>query len=174
MADLRSGALRVVDLDSFRPIALSGLNLKVLPGKVRNDNVVSSYAGSTLVLTNNTVNYVETTDLGTVSFNTVGFSSGQIPIASVTTSGGAITLVVDARTFMLLATGGGGGAPTGATYITQTSHGSLSAEQALGLLASGILKSATGTGIISIAVPGTDYVTPSQVSFAKHFLLMGA
>lgn len=52
---------------------------------------------------------------------------------------------------------GGGGAPTDATYIVQTANGSLSAEQALGALATGILKNTTTTGVLSIAVAGTDY-----------------
>ncbi len=47
--------------------------------------------------------------------------------------------------------GGGGGAPTNATYITKTPNATLSAEQALSALATGILKSATGTGVVSVA-----------------------
>lgn len=42
-------------------------------------------------------------------------------------------------------------APTTATYITQTANGSLSNEQALGSLATGIMKSTTTTGVVSIA-----------------------
>lgn len=57
--------------------------------------------------------------------------------------------------------GGGGGAPTSATYITQTPDATLSAEQALSTLATGILKNTTGTGVLSIAAAGTDYVVPS-------------
>lgn len=45
----------------------------------------------------------------------------------------------------------GSGAPSTATYITQTADGGLSAEQALGSLATGILKSTTTTGVVSIA-----------------------
>lgn len=45
--------------------------------------------------------------------------------------------------------GGGGGAPTDATYITQTPNGSLSAEQALSSLASGIMRVATTTGVVT-------------------------
>jgi len=45
--------------------------------------------------------------------------------------------------------GAGGGAPTDATYITQTANGSLSAEQALSALASGIMRVATTTGVIT-------------------------
>lgn len=48
----------------------------------------------------------------------------------------------------------GGGAPTDATYITQTANGSLSAEQALSSLASALLVNTTGTGVLS-AYAGT-------------------
>lgn len=47
--------------------------------------------------------------------------------------------------------GSGGGAPTDATYITQTPNGTLTNEQALSALATGLLKSTTGTGVLSIA-----------------------
>ncbi|MBI3231850.1 MAG: hypothetical protein HYZ51_02090, partial [Candidatus Doudnabacteria bacterium] len=47
-----------------------------------------------------------------------------------------------------------GGAPSDATYITQTANGTLSAEQALSALATGYMKVTTGTGVItSQAVP---------------------
>lgn len=54
--------------------------------------------------------------------------------------------------------GGGGGAPTNATYITQTPNATLTNEQPLSLLATGLLKSTTGTGVITIATSGTDYL----------------
>lgn len=56
--------------------------------------------------------------------------------------------------------GFGGAAPIGATYITQTPNATLSSEQALSLLATGLLKSTTGTGIVSIGAAGTDYENP--------------
>jgi len=59
--------------------------------------------------------------------------------------------------------GGGGGAPTTATYITQTTNGSLSNEQALASLATGILLNTTGTGVLSIATAGTDYLAPAAI-----------
>lgn len=52
-------------------------------------------------------------------------------------------------------------APLSATYITQTPHPTLTGEQALSLLATGLLKSTTVTGAVSIAVAGTDYLTPT-------------
>ncbi len=54
------------------------------------------------------------------------------------------------------------GAPTDATYITQTANGSLSAEQALSSLATGIVKVTTTTGVLSTASAGTDYASPTQ------------
>ena len=62
------------------------------------------------------------------------------------------------------AAGGGGGAPTDATYIVQTADGTLSAEQALGDLATGILKNTTTTGVLSIATANTDYAAASHAS----------
>lgn len=58
------------------------------------------------------------------------------------------------------------GAPTGATYITQTHDATLSAEQALGDLATGIVKNTTTTGILSIAIAGTDYYQPGGTDVA--------
>ena len=53
-------------------------------------------------------------------------------------------------------------APVGATYITQTANATLTNEQALGALATGIVKNTTATGVLSIAVAGTDYAAASH------------
>lgn len=47
-----------------------------------------------------------------------------------------------------------------AKFIIQTADADLPNAQVLGALASGILKSATTTGVLSIATPGTDYYSP--------------
>jgi len=52
-------------------------------------------------------------------------------------------------------------APVDATYITQTANGTLTNEQALGSLATGILLNTTTTGVLSIAVAG-DFPTLNQ------------
>lgn len=49
------------------------------------------------------------------------------------------------------------GAPTDATYLTQTANGTLTNEQAMASLATGLVKNATTTGVQSIATAGTDY-----------------
>lgn len=58
--------------------------------------------------------------------------------------------------------GGGGGAPTDATYITKTSNATLTNEQALSGLSTGVVKVTTGTGALSTAVAGTDYADVSH------------
>lgn len=64
----------------------------------------------------------------------------------------------------VMGAGGGGGAPTDATYITQTANGDLSAEQALGALSTGCLGSATTTGVVSAR---TITGTANQISVAN-------
>lgn len=56
------------------------------------------------------------------------------------------------------------GAPTDATYIVQTSHSGLSAEQALSALSTGILKVTTTTGVLSTAVAAD---LPAGIDAAK-------
>ncbi|PYV84923.1 MAG: hypothetical protein DMG05_23710, partial [Acidobacteria bacterium] len=57
----------------------------------------------------------------------------------------------------------GVGAPVGATYITQTPNDHLSSNQSLSPLATGLLKNTTGTGVLTIATPGVDYVSAAQL-----------
>lgn len=61
------------------------------------------------------------------------------------------------------ASAAGSFAPVGATYITQTTNGTLTNEQALGSLSTGIVKNTTTTGVLSIAAAGTDYLAPAAI-----------
>jgi len=60
----------------------------------------------------------------------------------------------------------GTGAPISSTYIVQTPDGVLSNEQALSALATGIMRSTTGTGVVSIAIEGTHYYAPGGTNVA--------
>lgn len=60
----------------------------------------------------------------------------------------------------------GSGAPSTATYITQVAESGLSAEQSLAALATGLLKSTTTTGVLSIGAEGTDYWKPGGTDVA--------
>lgn len=67
----------------------------------------------------------------------------------------------------------GGGAPFDATYITQTPNVTLTNEQALSLLATGMLKNTTATGILSIGVPTVDFASAAQGALADTSLQPG-
>lgn len=54
-------------------------------------------------------------------------------------------------------------APKDATYITQTPNGTLTSEQPLSTLATGLVKNTTATGVLSIAAAGTDYLAPAAI-----------
>ena len=73
--------------------------------------------------------------------NTIVFSSS--------TGANAVNLTGFALTVDSCTGCGAAGAPSDATYITQTANGSLSAEQALAALSSGIMRVATTTGVIT-------------------------
>jgi hypothetical protein len=101
------------------------------------------------------------------SFNDyyVGFTAGSLTQSTIwslplqdggngqvlATNGNGVLSFIDAG-------GGGGGAPTDATYILQTSDSSLPNAQALNGLGTGIAK-ITGGGIVEIATPDVDYAT---------------
>lgn len=57
-------------------------------------------------------------------------------------------------------------APTNATYLTQTPNATLTNEQAMSALATGLVKNTTTTGVQSIAAQGTDYYAPGGTDVA--------
>ena len=89
----------------------------------------------------------EGTPLSTIA-DTLNFIGSSVTAAGTT---GTKTITVADR------------APTDATYIVQTANAGLSAEQALGALATGILKNTTSTGVLSIAT-GTDLPTHNHAA----------
>lgn len=95
---------------------------------------------------------------GTIGTTVVANSCGAGNHVSAVSVAGVVSCTADS-----------GGAPTTATYITQTADGTLSAEQALGSLATGILKNTTTTGVLSIAAAGTDYAAaPSGTGLVRN------
>lgn len=80
-------------------------------------------------------------------------------IGKVGTSGRAQNIPLgDGLSFVngaLTSTGGSASAPSDATYITQTPNATLTNEQPLSLLATGIVMVTTSTGVLTSLVPGT-------------------
>lgn len=99
-AKINGGAVTVDKLSDFRVTAGTGLTVTIAAGSIRNDNVVSDYAGGTdvLAVADNTLNYIESSGAGVVTANTVGYTAGKYPLARVTTVSGVVTAVNDDRT----------------------------------------------------------------------------
>ena len=77
-------------------------------------------------------------------------ANGDIKMSGIPSGSGSTILGYDVATKMLFTkTEASGGAPTNATYITQTANGTLTNEQALSSLSTGFMKSANGTGIVT-------------------------
>ena len=96
-------------------------------------------------------------------FLTAGLALAQAPVPVVIDGGTIKPPAADVLTALGV---GGGISPADATYITQTANGTLTAEQALGSLATGVLKNTTTSGVLSIAAQGTDYWAPGGTDVA--------
>lgn len=84
-----------------------------------------------------------------------GVRQGTVRAITVNCTGAGVTCTQSGSTWTLSVGGGGGGAPTTATYITQTPDATLTNEQALSLLGTGIVVNATGTGVLTIYTGAT-------------------
>jgi hypothetical protein len=98
-----------------------------------------------------------------------GDGSLETPILPADCFGTGKALTIEAGLFGCNTIEGGSGAPADATYLTQTAHAGLSAEQALSALATGLLKVTNGTGVLSTASAPADYVATgdSRLSDAR-------
>lgn len=80
-----------------RPSAFSGLDYAYFGGTAWDGSAWTDVSDSTTTLSDDDTNYVERTVAGVVSTNTTGFTASKLPMAVVTTVGGAITAVVERR-----------------------------------------------------------------------------
>ncbi len=76
--------------------------------------------------------------------------------------------VLSSTTAGVMSWSSSGGAPSTSKYILQQPDGSLPNAQSLSVLANGILKSTTATGVISIATAGIDYYGPGNPTFIEE------
>jgi hypothetical protein len=114
------------------------------------------------------------TGLATLTTGNVilGAGTSNVTFVSPATSGNVLTAN---GTTWTSAAPSGGGAPTTATYITQTADATLSAEQALSTLATGYMKVTTGTGVITSTGPYFNQSVAAQgAGFASDTYLTGS
>jgi hypothetical protein len=153
----------------------ASLNLNVQPIEVRQGGVkvparqrqyVIDCSGSTTCSVDGGVAYITSTGGAGSGYATIQDEATPLTARTVVNFTGAGVTCVDnagaTRTDCTIPSGGG--APATATYITQTPDGTLSAEQALSVLSTGIVKNTTATGVLSIAAVGTDYAPATSGS----------
>lgn len=116
----------------------------------KTDDASSTFTALNCTPPNSTTAVTSTTASGLWTCNVGGLRTVQARVSTY----GSGTIRVAIAAALSTARGGGGsgsGAPTDATYIVQIPNATLTNEQALSLLPTGILKSTTATGVVSIA-----------------------
>jgi hypothetical protein len=95
-----SAAFGQVFTTLYLPSAGGGLTLNIAAGRAFCGGSVITYAGGTLTMSASATNrvYLNTASSCVPAVKSTAFTNSDIPIATVTTSGSAITLVADART----------------------------------------------------------------------------
>lgn len=84
-----------------------------------------------------------------------GVTLSRVQVVTVNCAGAGVTCTQVGTKLTVTVAGGGGGAPTSATYITQTPDATLTNEQALSALATGIVVNTTATGVLTIYTGAT-------------------
>lgn len=82
------------------PATTTGLTWGYLGGTVVSNGTPTVVAAGTVALTASATNYVELSPAGTVSVNTAGWTTGNIPLRQLITGASAITTDTDARAFL--------------------------------------------------------------------------
>jgi hypothetical protein len=110
----------------YAPTAGSGLTLNLGGGTANCAGTIEQYAASTLTMTASMTNYVylNTAALCVPAVKTTIFTTADIPIAAVVTSGSAITAITDDRTLFNSGTGGTLTSVTGTAPVVATTSGS--------------------------------------------------
>src|SRR5581483_1731168 len=85
----------------YWPVSGAGLSLTLTAGTSFINGMIYRVGASTLTMANNTTNYVYLDSTGNPATKTTTFTAGDIPIATVVTSGGAITSVEDERNYFV-------------------------------------------------------------------------
>ena len=82
------------------PATTTGLTWGYLGGTVSSNGTPSTVSAGTVTLTASATNYVELSPTGTVSVNTTGWTTGNIPLRLLVTGASSITTDTDVRAFL--------------------------------------------------------------------------
>ena len=82
------------------PATTTGLTWGYLGGTVGSNGTPTTVAAGTVTLTASTTNYVELSPAGSVTVNTTGWTTGNIPLRQLVTGASSITTDTDVRAFL--------------------------------------------------------------------------
>jgi len=130
----------------YAPTAGTGLILNLGSGTAFSGSTRIDYAGGTVTLLNSTTNYVflDSTVGYAPNSNTTGYPPSSIPICSVVTAGGVITVIVDDRSSFR----GGSNNYAGDVAITSTTRGDFTVAHGLGTTPTVAFVQMTSNGLI--------------------------
>lgn len=137
----------------YAPTAGSGLTLNLGGGTANCGGTIVTYAAGMLTMTASTTNYVylNTATSCAPAVKTTAFTSSDIPIATVVTSGSAITSIADDRTMMQQP----GSTSSGITQLTgDVTAGPGSGSQAATLVTSGVTAGSYTNASITVDAKG--------------------
>lgn len=141
--------------DSTTNLTLNSVGLIILSGTgVVSNTSLSIGANSGIQLFNSANTFSTSIIPGNVSVNT----SYTLPSAYPASNGYVLSSTTTGTMSWVAQSGG----VTTSKYLLQQADGSLPNAQAMGALATGIVKNTTTTGVQSIAVAGTDYYSPGN------------
>lgn len=119
-------------------------------------SVASGAGGSSLnfvdlavIPSNSATPVTTTTTVGSWSRNIAGYTTVRVQFTAYTSGTAVVTNRVTLPSGNILSESGSGGAPDNATFVTNTCNASLSNEQCLSSLSSGIARVASTTGIVT-------------------------
>lgn len=151
------------NVSGILPVANGGSGVGTLTG-VLHGNGTGVFTAGNVALTTEVTGALPLANGGgltTATDDNVSVGNGTILQSKAIPNCGSATQALaydtSTNTFSCQTVTGTTGAPTTATYITQTPDAGLSAEQALSALSTGLVKNTTATGVLSIATLGTDY-----------------
>ena len=181
----------------YKASAGTGLTLNIAAGQMWCSSTLVTYAGGTLAMTNAATNYVylDTASSCVPAKSTSAFPSTGIPVATVVTSGGAITTVTDNRSMLAIISGSATQLPNTVKYAESYAGASLDVK-ALACLAAVVaagggvcdargltgaqaladnLTVGDGTHRVVLLLPGTTITrgTGKQFIYASHSSIIG-
>ena len=143
----------------------TGLTFGYRAGRLYNGKAIVDVVAGTVALSASTTNYVECSRAGVVSKNTVGFTSGAIPLYTIVTGATTITTVTNKKTLLSAVPNGGiTGDMLSATNALRTNQVAIGTVNATTTTTRKLIAPCAGT-ITGLGFPVNTTVATSDVNY---------